>query len=146
MFKINFSERFKKGFEVLLVFSIIIITYLLILEFFFDTASIKDALFYVGLGVTFVFSLDLLVLYSDSPSFKHFVKSNWLDIVATIPFVMIFRYGKVLRIFRILSRSAKISKTAHLTKIPKGLKLKAQLPRMGKFLSKLSKKNKRTGK
>ena len=139
-------SKFEKGFSILVLFSVLLVLYFLVLDMFLDTSNIQDIIFYSDIGITIIFLIDLIFLYKRSHGFWDFLKKNWLDVISVIPFGMAFRLTKlvrVLRIFRIFSRASKatkISKAAKISKISKGLRLKSEVPRTGKILSKMSKK------
>ncbi len=124
----------------------LLVLYFLVLDIFFDTSSIQDIIFYFDIGITLVFLIDLVFLYRRSQNFGEFFKKNWLDVISVIPFSMAFRLTKlvrVLRIFRLFSKASKatkITKTTKIAKISKGLKIKSEVPRTGKILSKISNK------
>jgi hypothetical protein len=87
-----------------------------------------------------------MLLYRKSTNIKEFVKKNWLDIISVIPFGMAFKLTKLVRGIRLLklfTRTAKVSKLTKVTKvskISKAMRLKSQIPRTGKILSKFKKK------
>ena len=111
----------------------------------------------MDLIITFIFLIDLIFLYRHASGLKDFIKRNWLDIISVIPFGMAFRLTKLVRTVRLLklftrtsklskvTKVSKLSKTAQVSKITRGLRVKSQIPRTGKILSKIPKEKRNKG-
>ena len=65
----------------------------------------------------------MIIIYNELKSFDKFIRTAWLDILATIPFnLIIFRFLKLVRIvkiFRVLSKVSKASKIINIHKVLK---------------------------
>jgi hypothetical protein len=84
---------------------------MVLLEIFFPLTVEEWLLFFLAdLFITGIFAIDLVVLYRRSASFKHFVQTSWLDIIATIPFYSVLRVAKIARLVRLM-RFLKLNKT-----------------------------------
>ena len=138
-------SRFEKGLSILVIFATLLVLYFLCLDLFVDTTNIQDVIFYFNLAITVIFLIDLVFLYKKSKNIKEFISKNWLDIISVIPFGMAFglaklvRAGKLFKLFTKASKVTKLSKTTKFSKLSKGLRLKSEVPKTGKILSKFSK-------
>lgn len=111
--------KFEKYWGVVMLFFVAIVIVQVVVESFFDVASYKNYLMILDYVVLGVFVIDLIIIYIEVKSFKEFLKTAWLDIIATIPFslipvanLQIFRSLKVVRVFKIikLQKAAKIAR------------------------------------
>jgi basic amino acid/polyamine antiporter, APA family len=85
--------------------------------------------------VVIIFAIDLYYRWFETPHFGPYVKKHFLDIIATIPFNLIF-YGiqglvllRALRGVKIIARVARFTKLARLTRILRLLRFGARAPR-----------------
>lgn len=99
------------------VFLAVAVTFIVILlDVFFELATVAQMFFAFNVLITLIFAIDLVVLYRKEGSMKNLFRNCWLDIVATIPFFMIFQglaalqVAKLARLVR-LSRFMKLNKT-----------------------------------
>ena len=115
--------------DILIFISVFIVTIFLVLEILVsikDVGISEEALdsiyFPFAIGILIVFSLDLIRLYRSSKSFSEFLSTYYLDIIATIPFGLIFSspFGELLKAFRVF-RIAKLSRIAKISKEFKGI-------------------------
>jgi voltage-gated potassium channel len=83
----------------------------------------EDLFFQVEMLILFIFVMDLGVLYGKSKDYKDFFKSNWFDIIATIPFGQIFRLAKLLRIVKLIKSFKIFSKTTKVIHVEKMVKI-----------------------
>ncbi len=86
---------------------------LLLLEVFFTLSpALEQVIRLFDWLVVGIFAADLILLYRRATSFSHFLRTSWLDVVATIPFNGVFRALKIVR----LTRLARLSKLSHSLK------------------------------
>lgn len=102
-----------------IIFLAVALTFIVILiEVFFNPPNLGT--FFTGFAVliTFIFAIDLVVLYRQEGSMKKFVKNCWLDILATIPFFLIVQGVEALQIvkFARLVRISRFIKLNHTLK------------------------------
>jgi voltage-gated potassium channel len=64
--------------------------------------EISRLLFYIDTAVCLVFFLDFLVRFRAAPSKLGFLKWGWLDLLAAIPALEVFRWARLFRIVRIV--------------------------------------------
>ncbi|QQG39632.1 MAG: hypothetical protein HYS81_04650 [Candidatus Aenigmatarchaeota archaeon] len=83
-------------------FALVILLVLLVFEFFFvEEAHAYEAwVNVVDLGVIAIFATDLWFKYKRLPDGRAFVRTYWLEIVATIPFFLAFRLFELLTVSR----------------------------------------------
>ena len=98
-----------------------------ILSFFDLGATLNLIIEYTTLSFLVIFILDIIILYRNSESTKHFFKKHWFDVLMVIPF---FRVLRIFRVFRLL-------------RVTKGIKSRVKL---GEKTSKAIKKTKRISK
>lgn len=77
--------------------------------------------------ITVIFLIDLYYLYKKEDSFINFIKSCWLDIVATIPFYGILRIAKLARLVKFM-KVVKLHKTLKFFSNKSGVKQYIQSP------------------
>ena len=82
--------------------------------------QLNEIYFYLSFFILVIFILDLIRLYKQSGDFISFLKTSWIDIIATIPFGLVlgqpmFEFLKILRATK-LTRFSKISKLLKETK------------------------------
>ena len=118
------KSKFEQILDVLVFLSVFIVTIFLLLDLLVSTKDVgiseetlNDIYIPFGVIVLIVFSVDLYRLYKLSDSFSDFLKKNYLDIIATIPFGLIFSspIGELLKAFRVF-RLAKLSRIGKMTK------------------------------
>lgn len=98
-----------------LLLAVALVFVILILESFFEVSKIQKYLDIADLLITVVFVIDLIVLFRKSDNLQHFMKRNWVDILAVIPLGSMFKLAKVIRavrIVKVLSRTQKITKAS----------------------------------
>ena len=118
------KSKFEQILDVLVFLSVFIVTIFFLLEFLVSTKDVgiseetlNDIYIPFGVIILIVFLVDLYRLYKLSDSFSDFLKKNYLDIIATIPFGLIFSspVGELLKAFRVF-RLAKLSRIGKITK------------------------------
>ena len=107
------------------IFVLVIISLILILvEIFAPIEKVyKDYLLSINDFITFVLIIELVLRWFVSKSFRVFLKNHWLDILAVLPLLRVFRVGSLsylLRFLRILSLGALLRK--RLRSLAVGLK------------------------
>ncbi len=94
-----------------IVFIAVAATFILILlEVFFAMPQYEYFFFIFDIIITGIFFIDLVILYRESSSFGKFIRTSWLDILATIPFYQVLRVAKLARIIRV-SKFLKLNRT-----------------------------------
>ena len=114
-----------------LVFVLIIVTVIIVLaELFYPlTAEQSQLLLNIDLFIVVIFTMDLVIEYIQNynvKTMKRFFVVYWPDILAIMPFSMLFRAFKILRIFRSLRVIGKLPRIQKVGKL--------QLLRSRKFL------------
>jgi ABC-type branched-subunit amino acid transport system permease subunit len=122
--------------DLLVFLAVFVVTIFLLLEIFsttgktdIDTFALNTIyMIYINVAVFAIFILDLIRLWNKSINFKDFIKHDWLDILATIPFELIaFAFAvnpttaAALGLLK-LSRIGRFSKAARIAKISKEFK------------------------
>ncbi|MBW2964016.1 amino acid permease [Candidatus Woesearchaeota archaeon] len=106
-----------------------------IAELFYDLSKYYLLIDFFDVFVVAVFVVDLYYRWKDLPHFGPYIRKHWLDILATIPFNIIFmgadylqftralrgvrliaRYSRVLRITRIATRGTRFLRMRHHVK------------------------------
>jgi len=98
----------------------------LILSMFFDIRNYAYVISIIDYIVLIIFIADLFVLYRKAYGFTDFLKKDWLDIIAVIPFGTAMRLAKLVRFIRIMKIMSKTSKVGKVAKV-------GVLGRIGKF-------------
>lgn len=83
---------------------------IVLLDLFFVMQEFDSYIFFFDIMITGIFFIDLIVLYRRAGSFLRFVRTSWLDIIATIPFYQILRVAKLVRLIRLVEM-LKLNKT-----------------------------------
>jgi fumarate reductase subunit D len=120
------KSNMDKVLDLLVFIAVFVVTIFLILEIvqpagIFDSEKISSIYLYVEIGVLIVFVIDLVRLWKQSPDTKHFFKTGWLDILATIPFGLIGPLSTIkgfglLKWARVAGRLTKFSRASKITK------------------------------
>jgi len=143
------KSSWDKILDFLVFIAVFAVTIFLILELIastgvssIDITNVTEIYFYVNLIVFVIFILDLYRLWNKSTSFSNFVKTNWLDILATIPFGLIvsalssvkssspaFEIVKWLRVTKLtrVSKLSKLQKVSRISKVAKEFKAASHL-------------------
>ena len=87
---------------IILVLSFYIILSLIVTTFFILSKEIVVLLNYVDNFICFIFLVDFGVRFKNANNKLVFMKWGWIDLVASIPFLDIFRAGRLLRLIRLL--------------------------------------------
>ncbi len=97
--------------DFLLPYTLLLLIFIIIAEFFFVAFYAAHHLVFEVLDwiIISVFAVDLGFKFHRSKSFPVFLKTSWLDIIAVIPFFLVFRMLEVLGVF---SRLADVSSEA----------------------------------
>jgi APA family basic amino acid/polyamine antiporter len=122
--------------QVLIPPSLIILLFLSILEVFYNVSKFYFLIDLFDIYVVFIFLIDLYFRWKQSPNTLHFLKNYYLDIIASIPFNLLFIgvdyfiFIRALRGIRVLTsafRFLKFSKFIRLLRFAKLLNIKKEL-------------------
>lgn len=125
-----------KLWDTVIFFTVILVLLLLVYEYLVDMFAYEDLFFQAEMLILFIFVMDLGVLYGKSKDYKDFFKSNWLDIIATIPFGQLFRIAKLLRLVKLIKSFKIFSKTTKLIHIEKMIKIFSKKEVVGDMMEK----------
>lgn len=110
------------------VFLAVAVSFIVILlEVFFELGGGVQLFFLLNIVIFLVFLVDLVVLYRKEGGFKGLFKYCWLDVVATIPFFLIFQGLNALQVIKVarllrLGRFMKLNKTLKFMSDRSGVK------------------------
>jgi len=95
-------ERFTRLQVVTLILSVYVIGALCVDQIFTLSESTKNILQWVDFGVCLIFLTDFFIRFSRAPSKRAFMKWGWIDFITSMPMMGTLRFGKALKIIRIL--------------------------------------------
>jgi len=111
-----------------------------IIEMFYDVGRFSFLIDVFDLFIIAIFATDLYFRWFETPHLSSFIKKHYLDIIATIPFNLIFigidylAFTRALRGVRIVSRFAKYTKFLRLTRFvaraPRFLRMRKHLKKV----------------
>ena len=84
-----------------------------------------------------LFATDLTFIYRRSQSFQQFVTKNWIDILATIPFFIVFRFFQGASLLVALFARGTAEVVADASRFSRFLRPLARTPRFARVLDKL---------
>ena len=87
---------------IILILSFYIILSLFVTTFFVLSKEIVILLNYVDNFICIIFLVDFGIRFKNANNKLVFMKWGWIDLVASIPFLDIFRAGRLLRLIRLL--------------------------------------------
>jgi len=122
---IDFMSTKEKAWNILILIAVNVTIVTLLLTLFFNVQKYAQTIIIIDYAVLAIFLVDLVVLYKKADGFGDFIKKDWLDIVACIPFGMAFQLTKIVRLIRILrvfsktEQIGKVVKTGMLTRAGK---------------------------
>ena len=87
---------------IILILSFYIILSLIVTTFFVLSKEITILLNYVDNFICIIFLVDFGIRFKNANNKLVFMKWGWIDLVASIPFLDIFRAGRLLRLIRLL--------------------------------------------
>ena len=87
---------------IILILSFYIILSLFVTTFFVLSKEIEILLNYVDNFICIIFLVDFGIRFKNANNKLVFMKWGWIDLVASIPFLDIFRAGRLLRLIRLL--------------------------------------------
>ncbi len=106
-----------------------------IAELFYDVSKYYLLIDFFDIFVISVFAVDLYYRWKETPQFWPYLKRHWLDIIATIPFNIIFigleglEFLRALRGARIVARYSRILRLAKYSRILRLTRFVARTPR-----------------
>ena len=108
-----FFEKVEKTADALIVPALLVVAVILTLELFFtDLAHDYHSLInYADYMIIGIFATDLSFKLYRASTWKGFLKNHWLEIIAIMPFFMVFRFFEFLRF---LSTAELGQEAAHL--------------------------------
>ena len=116
--------------------SLVLLLVVTIIELFYGVGKVMSILIDIfDVYVIVIFAIDLYYRWFETPSFFPYVKKHFLDIIATIPFNLIFLgiEGLVLirafRGVRIIARAARLARFARYGRLLRLLRFGARAPR-----------------
>ena len=121
---------------------LILLTLLIIVEIFFHDIALKYRLL-IEISdsiIIFVFILDLIFKYRKMRDIKNFIKSYWIEIIAIIPFYLIFRTLELLGLFglreaqQITHIGVEIERETKVIKAAEEVKFVTRAERFGRFI------------
>ncbi len=102
--------------DISIPYLLVLLTFLIIVEFFLTKAAEKYSLFFDifhGL-ILFIFVLDLIFKYQRTRTLKQFFTHYWLDILAVFPFYLVFRlFEQLTLLFRFSELAQESQKILH---------------------------------
>ncbi|MBT4540251.1 amino acid permease [Candidatus Woesearchaeota archaeon] len=120
--------------------SLVVLLVVTIIELFYGVGKSMSIFIDVfDIYVIIIFAIDLYFRWQETPYFIPYIKKHYLDIIATIPFNLIFLgiEGLVLirslKGIRIIARVAKLARFARYTKLLRLLRFAARAPRFLRF-------------
>ena len=122
--------------------SLVILLVVTIFELFYGFGNLALFVDIFDVYVILIFAIDLYYRWKDTPHFVPYVKKHFLDIIATIPFNVIFlgveglTFIKALRGVRIISRVARLARYTRLLRL---LRFGTRLPRFLRALKHVKK-------
>lgn len=111
---------------------LVILLTLSILEIFTDVSRYTLLIDAFDLFLVLVFIIDLYYRWFETPNFPEYMKKHWLDIIASIPFNLIFLgvdylvFTRALKGVKIVSRAARFAKYGRFLKL---IRLGTRAPR-----------------
>ncbi len=116
--------------------SLVILLLVTIIELFFGVSKgVSSFIYMFDIYVIIIFAIDLYYRWFETPQFIPYVKKHYLDIIATIPFNLIFLgieglvLIRALRGVKIISRVARLAKFARYGRLLRLLRFGARTPR-----------------
>jgi hypothetical protein len=82
----------------LLLLTVFIVFVLIVLQLLFDIEGYQTFITVIDYSVIAIFSIDLVFLYRKSKNLHDFIRNHWLDMVAVMPFGLIFQFTKIFRV------------------------------------------------
>ena len=87
---------------IILVLSLYVLISLIVTTFFVLSDEVTVLLNYVDNVICIIFLVDFAIRFKKANNKLVFMKWGWIDLVASIPFLDIFRAGRLLRLIRLL--------------------------------------------
>jgi basic amino acid/polyamine antiporter, APA family len=116
--------------------SLVLLLVVTIIELFYGVGKTLSVLIDIfDIYVIIIFAIDLYYRWFETPHFFPYIKKHFLDIIATIPFNLIFLgieglvLIRALRGIRILTRAAKLARFARYGRLLRLLRFGARAPR-----------------
>ncbi len=128
-------NRLDKLIQFLIPPSLVLLLIVTIIELFYNVPSLQLFIDIFDFYVILIFATDLYFRWQDNPYFLPYVKKHSLDIIATIPFNLIFlgieglTLIRALRGVRIISRVARFARFARYGRLLRLLRFGARAPR-----------------
>ncbi len=114
----------KNWFEKLVNKLVLLSLLAIIVTFVWRSPFLEPYYFFIDIIINAIFLIDIGLIFQKRKSFRSFLFTNWLDIIACIPFNSLFRAAKLARLAR-LFKAAGQGKA--ISFIPKFARLKVWL-------------------
>jgi len=132
-------SKLDKIIDVLIPPSLVLLLIVTIVELFYGVGRFGVLIDIFDYYVIVIFAIDLYYRWQELPHFIPFIKKYYLDIIATIPYNLIFvgieqlTLLKALRGIRIIGRIARLARFARLGRLLRLLRFVARAPRFLRF-------------
>jgi basic amino acid/polyamine antiporter, APA family len=136
----RFGDKLDNFIKLIIPPLLVLLLLLSICELFYDLSKYSFFIDVFDLFVVLVFAIDLYFRWFETPQFIPYLKKHYLDIIATIPFNLIFLgvdylvFSRALRGIRTITRISKFTRIAKLARYAKLLRLLKLVARAPRFL------------
>ncbi len=139
--KLSYYQKIERAVDNAVPYALVILFVAIVVEFVYAD-QVAPYSFYFNLidwAVILFFVLDLSFKFRKVPKLKDFMRKYWLDIIATIPFFIVFRFFQGLAVaFEVFSRGG-LEVTRHMAIFVRFLRPLARFPRFARMLKHLEK-------
>lgn len=139
----NWGEKLEYAVDFLIPYSLILLLFIIVCEFFFTHFFEKYYIFFTvaDFFILGLFTLDVIFKYRRAKSIPSFLKNSWIDILAIFPFFLIFRVFETVGLIRgIVETGQETQKFFHAgLELEKEIKGAAAISREVKLASQLEK-------
>jgi len=129
------GSKLDKVIQILIPPSLVLLLAVTIYELFYGAENFRVFIDVFDTYVIIIFAIDLYYRWKELPSFWPYVKKHYLDIIATIPFNLIFlgiqglSLIRALRGVRFLARVARLTRVARYARLLRLIRVGARAPR-----------------
>jgi basic amino acid/polyamine antiporter, APA family len=127
-------RKLDKVIQFLIPPSLVLLLVVTIIELFYDIGTLKFLIDIFDVYVITIFAIDLYFRWFETPHLGSYIRKHFLDIIATIPFNLIFLGVEGLVLIRALRGVRIISRVARLSRYTKLLRLVRFGARAPRFL------------
>lgn len=129
-------ERLEKATDMIVPYALVVLFISLTAEIIYpeNLAPYALQLAILDWSIIFIFLVDLTFKFRKIGNFSRFIKKYWLDVIATIPFFVVFRFFQGMALaFEFIARGA-VEIPAHTTAFLRFLRPLARFPRFARML------------